>query len=188
LAGRVAAKDAVRAWLRRYRGIEAIWPQEFCIVNDEAGAPQLLRNVTATMPDSLHISLAHKSLKGNTLAVAIVGEQPVGIDLEVIEPRTPGFLALTFTEGELGLLSGTDIAAEYTRGWVAKEVAAKVRGTGLQGRPHDLLITARDGDCFCVDGHWVVTHPLRDCIIGWSLLPPSAFLGEPVQTLLANSA
>jgi len=182
LAGRVAAKDAVRAWLREHRGIAAIWPQEFAIVNDEAGAPELRSNVTATLPAGLHLSLAHKG----TLAVAIVGTQPVGIDLEKIEPREAGFLALTFTEAELALLGGPDAPAEHTRGWVAKEVAAKARGTGLQGRLHDFVIQARDGDCFCVNGHWVVTHPLRDCIVGWSLLPPAADATASVE--LARSA
>lgn len=167
LSGRVAAKDAVRAWLHRERGVEAVWPQEILVVNNEAGAPQLKANVTDTLPEGLHVSLAHK----NNLAVAIVAEQPVGIDLEVIEPREPGFLEMAFHPAELALLNGPDVPAEHTRGWVAKEVAAKAAGTGLQGRLHDFVISARDGDCFCVNGHWVVTHPLRDCIVGWSLLP-----------------
>ncbi|WP_162932351.1 beta-ketoacyl synthase N-terminal-like domain-containing protein [Solimonas sp. K1W22B-7] len=165
LAGRVAAKDAVRAWLHRERGIEAVWPQEFTVVNDEAGAPRLRPNVTSTLPQGLQLSLAHK---GN-LAVAIVGEGPVGIDLERVEPREPGFLQMAFAPAELALLAGTDADAEYTRGWVAKEVVAKAGGKGLQGRPRDYVIEARDGDCLRVNGHWVVTHPLRDCIVGWSL-------------------
>lgn len=165
LAGRVAAKDAVRAWLRRERGIDAVWPQEFTVINDEAGAPRLRANVTSTLPEGLQVSLAHKG----KLAVAIVGEQPVGIDIERIEPREPGFLEMAFTPAELALLAGADPDAEYTRGWVAKEVVAKAAGTGLQGRPRDYVIEARDGDCLCVNGRWVVTHPLRDCIVGWSL-------------------
>lgn len=169
LAGRVAAKDAVRAWLHQNHGVEAVWPQEMCIFNDAAGAPQLYANVTTTVPASLKISIAHKNLKGSTLAVAIVGEQAVGIDLEIIEPRAPNFIELTFTSSEIALLNGADPASEYTRGWVAKEVVAKLQGTGLQGRPHDFVISARDGDCFCVNGHWVVTHALRECIVGWSL-------------------
>ena len=182
LAGRVAAKDAVRAWLRRHRGIESIYPQELCIVNDAAGAPRLFANVTDTVPDGLHVSIAHKNLRGTVLAVAIVGEHAVGIDLETIEPRDEGFLQLTYSEAERILLAGPDAATEYTRGWVAKEVAAKARGTGLQGRPRDFVITARDGDCLCVDGHWVVTHPLRGCIVGWSLSPPAVSVLPELST------
>jgi hypothetical protein len=55
-------------------------------------------------------------------------------------------------------------------------VVAKLQGTGLQGRLHDFVITARDSDCFCVNGHWVVTHALRDCILGWSLAQPATAL------------
>ncbi|HEY0917176.1 MAG TPA: 4'-phosphopantetheinyl transferase superfamily protein, partial [Solimonas sp.] len=179
LAGRVAAKDAVRAWLQRERGTEAVWPQEFTVVNDEAGAPQLRANVTATLPQGLQVSLAHK---GN-LAVAIVGEQAVGIDLERIEPREPGFLEMAFSPGELALLAGADADAEYTRGWVAKEVAAKAAGTGLQGKPRDYVIEARDGDCLRVNGHWVVTHPLRDCIVGWSLPAAQAQQGAMAEAV-----
>lgn len=180
LAGRVVAKDAVRAWLRRHRGIEAIWPQEMCIENDAAGAPRLRANVTNTVPGTLQISIAHKNLNGSTLAVAIVDEQAVGIDLELIEERSKDFLELTFNAGEMALFSASDVAAEYTRGWVAKEVVAKLQGTGLQGRLHDFVITARDSDCFCVNGYWVVTHALRDCILGWSL-------AQPTTTLRANA-
>lgn len=165
LNGRVAAKDAVRAWLQRERGIAVCWPQELLIENDAAGAPKLQANVTDTLPPGLHLSLAHKG----TLAVAIVGEQPVGIDLERIEPRDAGFVELAFTPAELAWLQDGDRDTELTRGWVAKEVAAKAAGTGLQGRPRDFVISARDGDCLCVNGHWVVSHPLRDCIVGWSL-------------------
>jgi phosphopantetheine--protein transferase-like protein len=179
LAGRVAAKDAVRAWLQRERGIEAVWPQEFTVVNDEAGAPRLRANVTATLPQDLQVSLAHKG----KLAVAIVGERAVGIDLERIEPREPGFLEMAFSSPELVLLAGPDPDTEYTRGWVAKEVVAKAAGTGLQGRPRDYVIEARDGDCLCVNGHWVVTHPLRDCIVGWSL--PAAPQEQPGAAVAA---
>jgi len=178
LAGRVAAKDAVRAWLHQQQGVEAVWPQEMCIFNDAAGAPRLYANVTQTVPGSLKISIAHKNLKGSTLAVAIVDEQPVGIDLEIIEPRTQSFIELTFAASEIALLNGADPASEYTRGWVAKEAIAKLQGTGLQGRPRDFVITARDGDCFCVNGHWVVTHALRECIVGWSL-------GQSIQSMPA---
>jgi acyl transferase domain-containing protein/phosphopantetheinyl transferase len=163
LAGRVAAKDAVRAWLRDKRGIAAIYPQELRIENDANGAPRVLANITDTVPDTLHVSLSHKG----SLAVAIVGERPVGIDIETIEPREESFLAMVFSAAERRLLKDSD--AEYARGWVVKEVAAKIAGTGLGGRMRDFVIEARDDDCFRVNGHWIVTHELRDRIVGWSL-------------------
>lgn len=169
LAGRVAAKDAVLDWLRRERGIEAVFPQELRVENDAAGAPRIRANVTGTVPETLHLSISHKDL----LAAAIVGEQPVGIDIERIEPREESFLALSFSEAERTLLADEDIAVASTRGWVAKEVVAKAAGTGLRGRLRDFVIEARDGDCLRVNGQWVVTHRLRDCIVGWSLPLPA---------------
>jgi acyl transferase domain-containing protein/phosphopantetheinyl transferase len=165
LNGRVAAKDAVLGYLRRERGVDEVFPQELRVENDAAGAPRIRANVTRTVPESLHLSLAHK----DTLAVAIVGEQPVGIDLERIEPREESFVAMVFNQAERELLAGEDQASAWTRGWVVKEVVAKAAGTGLGGRLRDFIIEARDGDCFRVNGHWVVTHRLRDYIAGWSL-------------------
>ena len=169
LAGRVAAKDAVTGWLRRERGVAEVWPQELCIVNDGSGRPQVLPHVTTTVPAALQVSITHK----DNLALAIIGEGAVGIDLERVAPREESFLALTFTaaERELLLAGGEAPDIAWTRGWVVKEVAAKAAGTGLGGRLRDFVIGARDGDCFRVGDHWVVTHPLRDYIAGWSLRP-----------------
>jgi phosphopantetheinyl transferase len=175
LNGRVAAKDAVLSYLRREHGVDAVFPQELRIENDSAGAPRIRANVTATVPESLHVSLAHK----DALAVAIVGEHPVGIDIERIEAREESFVALVFSSAERELLAGEDEAAAYTRGWVVKEVVAKAAGTGLGGRLRDFVIEARDGDCFRVNGQWVVTHRLRDFIAGWSLSVPQLAGASP---------
>jgi phosphopantetheinyl transferase (holo-ACP synthase)/acyl carrier protein len=170
LAGRVAAKDAVLDWVRRERGVGAVFPQELRIENDDIGAPRIRANVTGTVPETLHLSISHK----DALAAAIVGEQPVGIDIERIEAHEEGVLSLMFSEAERALLlTDEDAAAGAARGWVAKEVAAKAAGTGLGGRPRDFVIDARDSDRLCVNGLWVETRRLRDCIIGWSL-PASA--------------
>jgi acyl transferase domain-containing protein/phosphopantetheinyl transferase len=170
LAGRVAAKDAVLDYLRREHRIAEVYPQELRIENDAAGAPKVHANVTDTVPASLQVSLAHKG----TLAVAIVGMAAVGIDLERIEPREENFLAMTFTRAERALLAASGEGdAAWTRGWVAKEAVAKANGTGLRGRLHDFIIDARDGDCFRVNGRWVVTHQVKDCIVGWTLDVPA---------------
>lgn len=182
LNGRVAAKDAVRAWLRTHRGVDELFPQELRIDNDARGAPLLRANVTTTVPDTLHISISHK----DALALAIVSEQPVGIDIERVEAREESFLALAFTAAERKFLAGADAAAEYARGWVAKEVVAKLGGTGLDGRPHDFVIEARDGDCLCVNGRWVVTHPLREYVIGWSLADAASTRAADLRTLAVS--
>ncbi len=185
LAGRVAAKDAVRNYLRdrsaieaprrqsssvEPRGLEPIYPQEVLIENDAAGAPKVRSNVTDVVPQALQVSIAHKG----TLAAAIVGEQSVGIDLERVEPRDANFVSLVFNDAECALLrDDEDDDSAYTRGWVVKEAAAKAAGTGLGGRLRDFVIDARDGDCLRVNGRWVVTHKLPGYIVGWTLDSPA---------------
>ncbi|WP_421793797.1 beta-ketoacyl synthase N-terminal-like domain-containing protein [Hydrocarboniphaga effusa] len=188
LAGRVAAKDAIRLLFWQRQANAPIYPQEVRIANLETGAPVALPNVTTTVPAGLHISIAHKG----SLAAAIVGDVPVGIDIEHVEPREAGFVELAFSPDECKLLladASADADIEYTRGWVAKEVAAKAAGTGLGGQPLAFVIEAREGDCLRVNGHWVVTHPLRDSIVGWSLAvnasASTAFLNSPTQSLTA---
>ncbi len=179
LAGRVAAKDAVLAYLRAARGND-LCPQEILIENDASGAPCLRANVTAADIGGLAVSISHKG----RFAAAIVGSGPVGIDIERIEPREESFVALACSPAERALLAADDPATGLARLWVAKEVVAKEARTGLAGRPRDFVLQAREGNCFCVNGRWVVTHQLRDSIVGWSLgaaMPEAAALPRKIS-------
>jgi len=168
LAGRVAAKDAILNWVRRERTAVEVFPQEVIIVNDAAGVPLIRPNRSGNVPAGLCVSIAHKA----HFAAAIVAEQAVGIDVELIEPREPGFLSLAFNASEHAMLGDDDAATGFTRLWVAKEVAAKRAGTGLQGRPKNFVVDAREGDSLQVNGHWIATRRVRNCILGWSRLGP----------------
>lgn len=168
LAGRVAAKNAVCDLLRRKPSTEPVSPRQFSVVNDTLGAPKIEAHAPGAVPWGLHLSIAHKSVPGGILAGAIVGEHPVGIDLETIAPREEGFLDLAFSEAERSLLAGDDLPSEYTRGWVAKEVAAKASGYGLRGAPRRYVISAREGEALCANGHWVATLSLGGYVVGWS--------------------
>lgn len=165
LSGRVAAKDAVLAWLRRDPECGEVYPQELTIANDTTGMPVVLPHLSNNVPDGLYLSISHK----NHLAVAAVATTQVGIDIEHIEPRTAEFASIAFTAAERALLGAEDEATFLTRLWVAKEAAAKQAGTGLQGRPRDFAIDARDGDALRVNGIWVATLLMQDCVLGWTL-------------------
>jgi len=165
LAGRVAAKDAVLNWLRRQPGAGEIFPQELTIGNDPNGMPTVLPHHSKNVPAGLCISISHK----DQIAAAAVAAGPLGIDIERIEARTPEFANLAFTAAERALLGAEDEAAGLTRLWVAKEAAAKQAGTGLGGRPKDFVGDARDGDAWRVNGIWVATVVLNDCVLGWTL-------------------
>ncbi|MEZ5782456.1 MAG: beta-ketoacyl synthase N-terminal-like domain-containing protein [Rhizobiaceae bacterium] len=187
LNGRVAAKDAVRSYLRQRGNADAIFPQEVIVENDAAGAPFVRKHVTDAVSESLYISLAHKG----RFAVAMVGERPVGIDIERIEERTQGFADLAFTAQEQTLFAGETFDVACTRGWVVKEAMAKALRTGLQGRLHEFVIDQRDGDCFRVNGHWAVTHRIDDHIVGWLLEAPhdaAADGGGPDSVSMASAS
>ncbi len=161
LAGRVAAKDAVRALLLR-AGVEPLFPAEITIANDAAGKPVV--RVAGSERD-VRVSLAHKE----RLAVAIAAEgRDVGIDLERIEPRDDAFAALAFVPEELALIVGLERAEGLTRLWVAKEAVAKARGTGLGGNPRAFVVRERDGERYRIDDRWIETTRQGDFIIGWT--------------------
>ena len=97
------------------------------------------------------MSLAHTP----TLAVVAIadGDEEVGIDLEPVEPRSDTFVATTMTDHEqrLGTERGLDRDEWATTCWTAKEAVGKAKGTGLQGRPKDLVVHEVDGDHLLVD-------------------------------------
>ncbi len=160
LAGRIAAKDAVRDLLWQL-GHGPLFPVEVTIANDPSGRPVVL---TRTGRD-VHVSIAHKP----DVAVAIAGEKPqVGIDIERIEPRSDSFAEISFSDNELRLVQGEPRDEAWTRLWAAKEAAAKAAGTGLSGAPARFPIRDRAGDRLLVGDAWVTTRRYRDFIIAWT--------------------
>ncbi len=162
LAGRIAAKDAVRSLLWQ-AGHGPLFPVEIAIESDPEGRPR----VHAPSTRAIHVSLAHK----DDVAVAIASlERPVGIDVERVEARSDGFAALSFHDDEIRLASeGTSRDEALTRLWVAKEAAAKALGTGLAGDPRSVRVTDRAGDRLLAAGHWVTLRRRGDYVIGWTL-------------------
>lgn len=135
LLGRIAAKDAVRAWLAKAAGAEdMLHPAAFVIDNDARGQPAATR-----LPGSVpKVSIAHCEDR----AIAIADDEAVGVDIERIAARDPGFLDTIGTVAERALLTDrigggdSDGADEWiTRLWCAKEAAGKLLGTGVDGGP-----------------------------------------------------
>lgn len=134
ILGRVAAKDAARRW-QALRGDTSTMahPTEVIVSNDPNGRPRIDSIAgTGSMPT---ISLAHTELG----AVAVAADQPVGIDLEPVDAGGQLVLEDFATDGERRLLQkfpgSADDPLHRTRLWCAKEAAAKMLGTGLNGRP-----------------------------------------------------
>ena len=136
--GRLAAKDAVRRWLcGGMRVVPAA--NRISIQQAESGAPRVAGSALDTVDMVPYVSLSHS---GGT-AAAVVGDLPVGLDLERIETREASFYEAAFTPAERELLGPDE--AWLTRGWCAKEALAKALETGL-GSPREVVITAVDHD------------------------------------------
>ena len=160
LAGRIAAKDAVRHWMWA-RGSGAVFPVEIQVANEPSGRPV----VRGACPDDLSVSIAHK----NDLAVALVGAgHAVGIDIEHIVPRDAGFEAMAFTARERDMLPASGRDEWIARFWSAKEAAAKARGTGLAGNPARFEIGERRDELLVVDGTPVQTRIEGEYVIAFT--------------------
>jgi phosphopantetheinyl transferase len=116
--------------------------------------------VRRTITCNLEVSVAHK----DDLAVAIAGNEPVGIDIEKIEARPASFVAVAFTAGELALGSGDEF---FTRLWAAKEAVGKLRGTGVTD-PKRLEVGAVVQETLTIDDVLVETRREGDYIVAWT--------------------
>lgn len=88
------------------------WPR------DDNGAP---------MPrDGLHWSVAHKP----SCAVAVIADQPVGIDIERITPRRDDLFDAVAGDQEWQVVGGKSWPGFY-RVWTAKEAALKANSAGI---------------------------------------------------------
>jgi phosphopantetheinyl transferase len=162
LLGRIAAKDAVRSLLWG-EGAGDIYPAEISVHNDDQGRPFVKGVHGCETGDDLVVSIAHRGECG----VAIARRGPCGVDIEEVTARPRATLEASCGEDELALLArlvddadgpedsdasdtphapGPDSEAVwFTRFWAAKEAVAKLRGTGLKGRPSDYRVVAVDG-------------------------------------------
>jgi phosphopantetheinyl transferase len=142
--GRVAAKDAVRAWFVG-RGVDGVRPWDVTVVNDPAGRPLVRVTGLTRVVGIPSLSVAHR--RPVAVAVAVGPGEAAGIDVEVVEPRGSVFarLALNASELRLGDAVGIHPDTWVTRVWTVKEAVAKAAGTGLQGRPKDFVVHEVEG-------------------------------------------
>lgn len=140
LLGRVAAKDAARAWC----GHPGLHPAAFAVVNDAAGQPGLTGWPPAwPLP---RISIAHAGGQ----AVALASDAAAGIDIEQIAERDAVCVASFCTAAERALLGAVPAAARsawITRLWCAKEAFGKRLGSGVTGGPHRFEAQSLEPDC-----------------------------------------
>ena len=142
LMGRWVAKDAVRMFLKRQYGKE-LYPADIEITTDEYGNPLPCGLWTDDIEDVPVVSLAHTDGLSVALAGFHPGNQRIGIDIEQIRQRKPGFDRLAFVPEEQSLLYSLDESSReewVTRLWCAKEAVAKALGRGLIDGPQSLAV------------------------------------------------
>jgi phosphopantetheinyl transferase len=145
LLGRAVAKDAVRELVRRRSGAR-IPPADAELVADDSGRPRVRGAWTARLGVQPAVSISHSN--GVAVALAALGDAHlIGIDIESVSARGPGFEHAAFTAGErdlVGSLAGERRLEWYLRLWCAKEAAGKALGRGLADGLHALEVKAAE--------------------------------------------
>ena len=139
LLGRIAAKDAARAWCAQ----PDLHPAGFAVTSDAAGQPGLAY-WPADWPTPF-ISIAH----GGGQAVALAADTQVGIDIEQVRAHDEHCVAAFTTPAERLLLGAVPESARdawITRLWCAKEAFGKRLGTGVTGGPRQFEAGSLAGD------------------------------------------
>jgi malonyl CoA-acyl carrier protein transacylase/phosphopantetheinyl transferase len=143
LFGRIAAKDCIRALWQQEHG-RRLFPADLEIDADAHGRP-LARHRGDAAVELPSVSIAHS--EGTSVAMAAFGRR-VGIDLERVRPRGPGFEEIALDQQERDLLDR--FAADHDRDeavarlWCAKEAVAKALGRGLLAGPKTLAVRKFD--------------------------------------------
>ena len=146
LAGRAAAKEAVRHLLQQQYGLK-VPPADIEICPDERGRPLVDGPWRESVSSPPIVSLAHSD--GLTVALAGSPEsiRGMGVDVEHVRPRLDGFANLAFSEEELQLLKYLPLELHdewMLRWWCAKEAAAKATGFGLIEGPRSVVVVGMD--------------------------------------------
>jgi 4'-phosphopantetheinyl transferase len=117
----------------------------------------------------LHVSIAHAATVERTLAVAAVGDRPLGVDLEPIRPRRPDLYRFLLHPDEYDLLErlplGHDAAQVLL--WTLKEATLKAMRTGFRVSPKKLRLDVapeRAAATVSVEGgeRWTLRYATRD--------------------------
>lgn len=142
LLGRLAAKDAVRVFLKdRYQ--LALCPADIDIVTNEHGQPSVSEELLERLGCCISLSIAH----AGGVAVAIAGDpgdhRGVGIDVEPLDRNHEGLEGVTLTQEEqrkLATIAAGERDEWLLRLWCAKEAVGKALGRGMLGAPLHLIV------------------------------------------------
>lgn len=134
--GRWVAKNAVRAWLLRGTST-APSLSTFQILPAPDGAPEV-EGLNGPVPA---VSLSHSA--GLAVAAVAASEVALGIDVELVEPRSNEFVEDCFTTREIGHIrrsSPGERNSTVSLMWSAKESALKALRVGLRADTREVEV------------------------------------------------
>ncbi len=156
LFGRIAAKEAVRRFLKDF--YQARWSDaDIQIWADDSGKPHALGDWNEFLTTKLDIAIAHTSQF--VVAVAAANAR-VGVDVEsVSRDLSEEFAVGVFTPDELELAAkAASSSRALVRFWCAKEAVSKALGTGIRYSPREMVVTRFQPDAGVVtvrlEGAW----------------------------------
>ena len=157
LFGRVAAKEAVRRFMKRH--YQARWSDaDVRIWADDSGKPHALGAWNDFLSTKLDIAIAHTA----QFVVAIVAANArVGVDVEsVMRDLSEEFTTGVFTPEELELAAQAANASHaIIKFWCAKEAVSKALGTGIRYSPKEMVVTGFMADTGALtvrlEGAWI---------------------------------
>ena len=144
LYGRIAAKEAVRRYLKDFH--QARWSYaDVQIWRNESGKPIAIGGWNEKLPAKLDIAIAHTAQF--VIAVAVANKR-VGVDVEsVTRDLSSEFIKGVFTEEEQELAAGAmNPAQAIIRFWCAKEAVSKALGTGIRFSPLEMVVSDYQAD------------------------------------------
>ena len=161
LFGRIAAKEAVRRYLKDFH--QARWSYaDVEIMADDMGKPYALGDWREYQQAELDIAIAHTS--EFVVAVAAANAR-VGVDVEQAGRNlSEEFAAGVFMPEELELAAQSASAAQaIIRFWCAKEAVSKALGTGIRYSPREMNVKSYQADsgalAMRLTGEWEKAFP-----------------------------
>ena len=193
LVGRIAAKEAVRRFLRDH--YQARWcDADVQICPNPDGKPVAIGDWRRFLTTRLDIAIAHTAQFVVALAAA---NARVGVDVESTRrDLSEEFTKGVFTAEELELAAQSVNASQaFIRFWCAKEAVSKALGTGIRYSPKELVIADYQADTGLItarlEGGWVEAFKafkgrdiavssriMRDHALAFCFIPASMFNEE----------
>lgn len=147
-ADHLAGRAALRHAYGRFRARRPDLPRHTSVEYRSSGAPVIVAS------PGLFCSVSH--CRGT--AVAVVGDRPLGIDIECARSHDARLLRIIASTDEIASVEGRvgNAAEIVTLLWTLKEAAAKAAGVGIDGILRGLPVRPHSSGGFVV-GPWIAT-------------------------------